>query len=237
MSDKKPIILIGVRQENRQCIAAVESMGRKVIGFVDRFYVGQTIENLPVLASELDLLDHNSKLFQDKDNYDWFVSTIFNGLANHKLDNENSWLLRNHRAEIANTAKLNLINIQHANSYVDPTTKLGRNIYIGWGTYIGGYCDIGDFNYFGYNCGIAHHAITGNLCTIIGPATFIGNTTIGDNVFMGPGTNISGSKKIKVTIGDNVIISPGSTIMRPIDNNCIYFSNGRTLPNKNFVLD
>jgi len=236
MSDKKPIILIGVRQENRQCIAAVESMGRKVIGFVDRFYVGQTIENLPVLASELDLLDHNSKLFQDKDNYDWFISTIFNGLANHKLDNENSWLLRKHRAEIAIKANLNLINIQHANSYVDPTTKLGRNIYIGWGTYIGGYCDIGDFNYFGYNCGMAHHSTVGNFCTIVGPATFTGDTTIGNNVFIGPGNIITRTKKSKVAIGDNVIISPGSTIIRSIENNRIYFSNGRTLPNKNFVL-
>jgi len=230
----KPIILIGVRQDNRAFIAAAESQGRTVAGFLDKFYVGQTIDQLPVIASELDLLDHKSKIYQDKDNYDWFVSTIFTGITNTRVENENNWLLRNSRAEIATQANLNLINIQHANSFVDPSCTLGKNIYIGWGSYFGGYCTIGNFNYFGYNCGLGHHVNIGDFCTLINTVS-VGNVNIGKNVFLGPGTTISRRGKSNTTIEDNVIVAPGVTVVKSIPKNTVLLSQGKTLKNQHFV--
>jgi acetyltransferase-like isoleucine patch superfamily enzyme len=232
---QKPILLIGVRTDNRGVLSTIEAMGRTVAGFVDKFYVGQTIDNVPVIASELELLDTNSKLYQEKDNYDWFVSTIFTGVTNVKVDNENSWLLRNGRAEIARKANLNLINVRHPNSFIDPTCIVGTNNFIGWGCYFGGYCKIGDFNFFGYNCGLALHVYVGDFCTLIGSTFSVSNVTIGDNVFMGPTVTISKTTPDFVNIGNNVIIAAGSTIMRSIDNNRILFANGRTLTNKKFA--
>lgn len=231
----KPIILIGCRQENRHIIVAAESKGQKIVAMVDRFYAGQTIDGLPVIASDLDLLDTKSKIFKTKDDYDWFVNTVFTGVTNVKNDEENIWLLRNQRAEIAKSAELNLINIQHANSFVDPTTKLGKNIYIGWGCYIGSYSSIGDYNFFGMNTGFGHHIITGQFVTMYN-SIIGGNTVIGNNVVMGYSVNVSKSGKESTVIGNNVIIAPGSTIMRSIPDNKIVFANGRNLSNKDFVM-
>lgn len=236
MMGTKPIILIGSRQDNYAVQRAATSTGRTVVGIVDRFYIGQTKDSIPVIASDLDLLDETSEIYKNKDDYDWFVNTIFTGTANVKNNDQNSWFLRNQRAMIAEQARLNLISIHHQNSYIDPTAKIGKNVFVGWGTYIGAHCNIGDFNFFAYNCGLPHHITTGNFCTFAGTTTFIGNTVIGRNVFVGPGVTFSKTVKNDTVIGNNVIITPGTTVMRSIEDSKIYFSNNRKLPNRHFVM-
>lgn len=236
MDNQKPIILIGCRQDNYAVKRAIESMGRTIVGIADRFYLGQTKDEIPVVASDLDLLDENSWLFKNRNNYDWFVSTIFTGATEIKNSNHNSWLLRNERVKIADYAKVNLINVIHSNSYVDPLAVLGKNIYVGWGTYIGANCKIGNFNFFAYNCGLPHHISTGDLCTFAGTTTFVGNTVVGNNVFAGPGVVFSRTSQCNVVVGNNVIIAPGSIIMRSIASDKIYFANGKTLNNQHFTL-
>lgn len=232
----KPILLIGSRQDNRQLITAAESTGRKIVGIVDRFYLNQIHDGLPIVASDLDLLDISSDIYRNKDDYDWFVSTIFTGVTNHKVNNENSWFMRNQRASIALTAKLNLINIQHSNSFVDPTCTMGKNIYIGWGCYFGAYCNIGSFTHFAYNCGLGHHTTISDYCTISSTIT-VGNSTIGKNVFLGPGINISRRGKSVTSIGDNSIIIGGSPILKSVPPNTIYFDKNCSIKNQHFVFD
>lgn len=236
MSCQKPIILIGCRQDNYTVKRAAESTGRTIAGIVDRFYLGQVKDTIPVIASDLDLLDESSWIYQSKDQYDWFVNTIFTGSTDVHDDNHNSWLLRNQRADIAKSARLNLTNIQHQNTYIDPTATIGKNLYIGWGTYIGANCNIGNFNYFAYNCGLPHHITIGDLCTFAGGTIFVGNTTVGNNVFMGPGVILSRTARRSTVVGNNVIIAPGTAVMRSIADNKIYFARGKTLNNQHFVL-
>jgi UDP-3-O-[3-hydroxymyristoyl] glucosamine N-acyltransferase len=235
MSDKKPIVLIGVRQENRHLIVAAESQGRKIVAMVDRFYVGQNIDDLPVIASDLDLLDPSSDIYKTKDDYDWFIATVFTGTTNVKKDEENTWLLRNQRAEIAQKANLNLINIQHANSFVDPTCKLGKNIYIGWGCYVGAYSNIGNFNFFGMNAGLGHHISTGDFCTLYN-SMIGGGTTIGNNVVLGYSVDVARRGTSPTIIGNNVIVAPGTTILKSVPNDTILFSDGKTLKNRHFLV-
>lgn len=231
----KPIVLIGSRQDNRQLIAAAESTGRKIVGILDRFYVGQVHDDIPIIGSDLDLLNNDSDIFKSRFNYDWFVSTIFTGVTNYKKDEENSFFLRNQRAQIASQANLNLINIQHSNSYVDPTCQLGNNIYFGWGTYIGAHCKIGNFNHFAYNCGIGHHNTIGNFCNIVSTVT-AGNVKLGNNVFIGPGINITRRGKSPTMIGDNCILVGGGPIIKSIGNDTIYFNEDKTCRNTHYKI-
>jgi acetyltransferase-like isoleucine patch superfamily enzyme len=235
MSNKKPIILLGVKQESRYLMVAAESQGREIVAMVDRFYVGQTIDDLPVIASDLDLLDPSSHLYKTKDDYDWFVSTHFVGRTNVKKDEENSWLLRNQRADIAQKANLNLINIQHANSFVDPTSKLGKNVYIGWGCYIGAYSTIGDFNIIGMNVAFGHHITTGDFCMIFN-SVISGGTTIGNNVVLGYSVDVVRPGPEPTTIGNNVIVAPGTIVSKSIPDDTILFQQGKTRKNIHFIM-
>lgn len=232
----KPIILIGSRQDNLAIVRAAESKGRIIAGIVDRFYVGQNIDGFEVIASDLDLLDSSTAICKQRHEYDWFVNTIFTGVTDTDNDNANSFLLRNQRAAMARTAGLTLTNIIHANSYVDTTAVLGENIFVGWGTAIGGYCRIGNFNFIPYNCGFAHHIITGDFCTFIGNNTVIGNTKFGNNVFVGPGVTFSKTKIDPISIGNNVIVAPGVTVLKSIADNKIYLPNYRTATNHTFTI-
>lgn len=232
----KPIILIGNRQDNRQIAAAIESTGRKIHGIVDRYFVDQECDGIPVITSDLDLADYNSSLYKSRHDYDWFVATLFTGITNTKKDSENTWLLRQERIRLAESAGLNLTNIIHANAYVDPTARLGKNILVGWNSYVGGNCVLKDFTYIAAYVGLAHHITIEENCTLIGPMGVAGNIQIGRNVFIAHGTTISRRAKSTTTIGNNVVIGPGCTIVKSVDDNTIVFNNGKTLKNTNFVV-
>jgi UDP-3-O-[3-hydroxymyristoyl] glucosamine N-acyltransferase len=236
MTNHKPIILIGSRQDNLTLVSVAESQGRHVAGIVDRFYVGQDIQGIPVLGSDLDLMDPSSKLSQDKHSYDWFVNTQFTGITDTTNDDHNSFFLRNQRIAMAKHAQLNLCNIQHRDSWVMPSVCMGVNNLIGYNCCITAEVSMGSFNAFVYSVGFAHHCVVGDYCTFLGQIAVTANVKIGNNVFVGCNTTLSRLMKPTV-IGDNVIIQSGSTVMRSIPDNTVYFNNGRRRSNQHFVMD
>jgi len=232
----KPIILIGTRQDILIPIRTAESSGKTVVAIVDRFYVGQVLEGIPVIASDLDLLDHTSELYKNKDNYDWFIATFFGGTTNTKNSNENVWALRQERWDIAKAANITLTNLIAGHGYVDPTTLMGENNIFGFGSYTGGHCSIGNFNTIGYNTGLSHHISIGDFTTFAGGNNIVGGVKLLSNIVVGAGTTISKRATRDTVIGNNVIISPGQTIMNSVPDNTIIMPNGRIRTNKKFIL-
>jgi len=232
----KPIILIGTRQDIHIPIRTAQSSGREIIAIVDRFYVGKEIEGIPVIASDLDLLDTSSSLYKNKDSYDWFIATFFGGTTNITNDNENVWALRQERYNLAKKAGITLTNLISRQGYVDPTTTMGENNIFGFGSYTGAHCSIGNFNTVGYNVGLSHHIKLGNFNTFAGGNNIVGGVKLHDNIVIGAGCNISKRATKDTIIGSNVIISPGMTIMKSVPDNTIIFPNGKTRTNKHFRL-
>ena len=233
----KPIILIGYRQDVPAYIAAAKSQGREIVGIVDRFFVGKNLDGLRVLGSDLDLLDSSTDIFKNKDNFDWFVSTMFLGVTNTKNDNENTWLLRQERIGIAEQSGVNLTNIVHATAHIDPTCKLGKNVFVGWLAYVGAHCSVGDFTFIGGYVGLSHHVTCGTNCTFTSTTGIVGNTVFGNNFYVGPGCTIARRQKSATVIGNNVMIGPGCTVIKSLQDNTVQFTNGAVRTNTKFNID
>ncbi len=77
----------------------------------------------------------------------------------------------------------------------------------------GGYTEVGKDTKIDNMVYIAHNAIIGERCFIIGNAMIAGSVTIGNDVWIGPGALISN----QLTIGDGACITMGSVVTRSVD--------------------
>jgi len=66
-------------------------------------------------------------------------------------------------------------------SFINPTAKIGKDVYIGAFTYIGENCKIGNNSKIYPNVSISDSCIIGENCTIYSGATIYHNTIIGNN--------------------------------------------------------
>jgi UDP-3-O-[3-hydroxymyristoyl] glucosamine N-acyltransferase len=233
---KRPLVLVGSRSDMEPYIEIAEELGIPILGILDRFYVGNKLEGLDVIGSDLDLINPDAKDTQDLiEHADFFVASFFGGRTNLKIDNENTFLLRMQRIDLVKQARCNLINLIHPDCNISRTARLGRNTLVLPGAYIESHVNIGSFCQFMYHSGVAHHTIIGENCTFLPDSGTTGSVNIGNNVLVGINSRILSSGASETKIGDNVIIGPALTILKDIPENKTILLNGKIVTNENFT--
>lgn len=112
-------------------------------------------------------------------------------------------------------------------NYIDPTStnyssKMGRGNIVFPNVYIADFAELGDGNIIWYNSFISSDSKIGNFNWLV-HINLAGNTTIGNNCFMG---NSSGTNN-SVSIGNNNLVSAGVIVTKSTKDNTV------VLPNKN----
>jgi serine O-acetyltransferase len=97
--------------------------------------------------------------------------------------------------------------------HIDPTTKIGYGLYIGYGEFV----TITPLAIIGNNLNINHGAVIGS--TNRGKRK--GAPTIGNNVWIGTHAVVVG----KITIGDNVLIAPLAHVHFDVPDNAVVAGN------------
>ncbi len=235
---RRPLVFVGTRLDMEPLIEIAELNNIKILGILDRHYVGQKFEGLDVIGSDLDLLNNNGDIAQLKEQADFFVATFFGGNTNVDNLNENSFHLRLERIDLVKQAGCNLANLIHPDSIVSKTARLGRNSLVMNKAYIESHCNIGSFCTFMYNNGIAHHAQIGNNCAFMpGTTGCAGLVKFGNNVLVGIESHVMSSGTAPTVIGNNVIIGPKMLILKDIADNSIVQVNGKIITNTAYSAD
>lgn len=233
---KKPLILIGVRQNIADIVSLAESNNYQVIGILDQYYFGNTesFSNIPIIGDERWLLDDSNSLAQKWINTTWFIcSSWWTGrqyLNNNGLDLEK---IRKDRINILNISQVKLANLIHPDVKIPgiKTVSLGTGIIIMGEALIGSYSTIGNHSFIDWQASISKYTKIGQGC-IIGGRTNIANYEIGNYVRIGVGANLVGSKKDHSfsKIGENSIIHVGAVAVDDIPPNHIRTFTNKTLP-------
>ncbi len=112
----------------------------------------------------------------------------------------------------------NIINVVSKNTYIAPTSTIGRGIFIAHGVHVGPMVTIGDNTIINTCAVIEHECTIGKHSHISVNATIAGRCKIGDFVFVGAGAVI----KDKISICSNVTIGAGSVVINNINEVGVY---------------
>lgn len=235
---KRPLVFVGTRLDMEPLIEIAELNGIKLLGILDRFYVGQKYEGLDVIGSDLDLLDKNNTEIQKLiDHADFFVATFFSGFTNTKDPNENTFWLRLERINIVKKAGCNLIDLIHPQASVSKTARIGRNSLIYSPCFIESHVDIGSFCTFMHYSGIGHHSKIGDNCAFMPGAGITGKVIMGDNVLVGLESTVLSSERGFTSVGSNIIIAPRVMVLKDVPDDTIVQINGKIVPNHDYTVD
>jgi UDP-3-O-[3-hydroxymyristoyl] glucosamine N-acyltransferase len=203
----KPLAFIGSCSGIQLYVEAAERQGLQVAGIIDSDYYGNTAEfrGLPVIGTEQELASY-------QDQYDFFIATNSSPDADQQRDVQK----RLHLIDLVEAAGIQCVNL------IDPETRIARDVKLGHGVFIGYKCyiehgvEIGDFCQVFYDAGISHDVRIGRN-TVIQRKCGIGNTTIGDNVYVGMWVNIFCSEHVQV--GSGATINQGLWVARDVAEN------------------
>lgn len=105
-----------------------------------------------------------------------------------------------------------IVRVVSENTYISPTSLLGRGVFVAHGAHIGPMVTIGDNTIINTHAVIEHECLIGAHSHISVNATIAGRCTIGDFVFIGAGSTI----KDKINICSDVVVGAGSTVVKDI---------------------
>ena len=233
---KKPLLLVGVRQNLADIISLADQNNYRVIGILDQYYYGNTdkIFNIPVIGDENWLLDKSNINTQKWSNNVWFINTTWWTGRQHVnttgLDLEQ---LRKQRNKILNDSGVKLANLIHHEAKIPSlkTVDLGNGIVIMGEALIGAYTSIGNHCIIDWQASISKYSKIGQGC-IVGGRANIANYILEDNVRIGVGANLVGCKKDFTfsTVGENSVIHVGAVAVDDIPANHIRTFTNKTLP-------
>lgn len=112
-------------------------------------------------------------------------------------------------------------------SYIHPTSIIGSDVKIGFGSVFAPYSTVTTNVTIGRGCtinalsSIGHDAALGDFCTLSGHCDVTGNVKLGDRVFMGSHASIIPN----VQIGTGAVIGAGSLVIRKVKENTTVFGN------------
>lgn len=233
---KKPLILVGVRQNMDDIISLAKYHNYEVIGILDQYYYGNTDKffDIPIIGNERWLLDSTNTIAQKWINNSWFInSTWWTGrqyLNTKGLDLEQ---VRKDRIRILNDSKAKLANLIHPDAKIPYKNKiqLGNGIMIMGEAFIGSYTSIGNHSYIDWQANISKYSKIGQGC-IIGHRVNLANYELKDYVRIGVGANLIGSKKDSTfaVVGENSVIHVGAVAVDDIPPDHIRTFTNKTLP-------
>ena len=226
---KKKLILVGSRTNLSDIITAAEDCGYKIIGILDKHYWGNTekICGIPVIGSEEELLDPNSKWRK----YNFFPANWWDGkqAIGDVFDADQ---LRRERIDLLDKSGVNVVNLI-MNSRVDwihnkRDFTIGKGVLILAGAKIGEHVSIGDYSILDWDVKLSAFNKIGRNSTI-GYDTLLAHTDIGDNVRIGVRCVLIPSRKKRVlTVGNNAIVYIGSLVLDDVPEDSVYTMHGRT---------
>lgn len=183
---------------------ALKNEGRhNVVGFFDNKKKGRFF-GYPVLGkcSQYETL---CKKFQ--------IEGLIVAFGYHFLDKRVSYYRK-----IVHNKKFRLVNAIHPTAIVSPDTEIGECVYIGPGAIINPGTRIGDNAVIWAGTIIEHDNIIGKNVFITPGVRTAGYVEIGDDSFVGIGSNIA-----KAKIGKNVTVGAGSLVLADIKSNSYVF--------------
>lgn len=211
----KPIVFIGSRWGFELLLEICRLRDIKVLGCLDQYYYGNTdeIKGVPVIGSELDLLD-NPKKYKDAE---FFLANGWDG--NSRLDNpkENGYHLRLNRLQLIKDLKLTCCNL------IDPDARIGKDTTLGQGIHIGRWVSIRNNVDIGDHCTMLDMSILGENVTL-GENTLIsahaflsGNVKCGRNVYVGSNATVAcGRYAEDLVLGDDVKVHAHAAVYKSI---------------------
>lgn len=227
---KSPLVLIGCRYLMDFYKDTCDELGIELLGFVDRYYYGNTdqVDGVPCIGNDLDLLN-NPTMFADAK---FMIATAWDGNTRFENLEHNGFHLRQDKINLVKQANLPL------HTLIDPLAKISKNNEIGPGTYIGRYVNIRTNNKIGQNVVIhdnaiiAHDVVIGDNCLLGIGATIMGGVRLGKHVYVGTNATLVNGKSTKqpfITIGDNCKIHAGALVQKDMAENTTATFNGRNL--------
>lgn len=226
---KKKLILVGSRRNLDDIISAAQVCGYKIIGILDKHYWGntETICEIPVIGSEDELLDPNSKWRK----YNFFPANWWDGkqaMGDNTFDGDQ---LRKERLELLDKANVRVVNL-----IMDPYVhwihfkknfKVGKGVLVLAGAKIGANVEIGDYCAVDWDVRLVNSQLGRN--TTVGVEATLAHTKTGNNVRIGVGsTLIPSRKKSLLTVGNGAIIYIGSLVLDDVAENSVYTMHGKT---------
>lgn len=224
----KKLILVGSRQNLTDIIYTARDTGYEVIGILDKHYFGntETIDGIPVIGSEDELLDENSHWRA----HSFFPANWWDGTQDLSGQGQDGGQLRQQRIELLEKSKVEVINLIHPTAtffHKFDTVTIGRgNLILGHAKFTS-HISIGNYNVIDWDCNIGTGTtITNNV--IVGATTTTAHVSLLDNTRIGVGCILIPRKSDHMTIGPNSVVYIGSTCTVSVPPNSVFTMHGRT---------
>jgi carbonic anhydrase/acetyltransferase-like protein (isoleucine patch superfamily) len=209
----KPIIFLGSSIAMQLFVDVAHRQNLTIAGIMDSDYYGnkEMFMELPILWSEEQLSDPTI-LKNLTENYYFFIATNSSPDVGHSRDVHK----RKRLIDLVNQYNLPCISIIDPSAFIGSRVELGKGLFIGYNVSIDHDVKIGDFSQIYTAAVISHGCIIGKN-TIIQRVCQIGNTEIGNNVYVGLWSHVYGEKGL--TVGNDSIIYQGLHVSRSVEPN------------------
>jgi len=226
---RKPLILVGSRQNLDDIASAARVCGYKIIGILDKHYWGNTesICGIPVIGSEEELLDPKCRWKK----YSFFPANWWDGkqaIGTRTFDGD---ALRRERLALLDRSGVRVVNL-----IMDPYVhwfhfrkgfKVGKGVLILAGAKIGADVVISDYCAVDWDVRLVGSQLGRN--TIVGADSTLAHVHTGSNVRIGvSSTLVASRKKNVITVGDNAIVYIKSLVLDDVPADSVYTMYGQT---------
>ena len=219
----RPLIFVGARGDFSLFSYVAEALGHNVIGILDQYYHGNTnsIQDIPIIGSELQLLDADDKEGEYwRQDCNFIVTSSWNGSQHLNDIGLNNEMVRRQRCDLVDRVGVNVINLIDPDTAYTPgkNLKLGRGILMSHHSGFASNVTIGDHCYFdsliafGHDTTIGRNVSFGTHCTT-------SNCVIEDNVRIGVHCNIVGgqdNRGLPLRVGTGSTLWNGVSLYRDV---------------------
>lgn len=227
---RKKLILVGSRNNLWDIIDAANESGYHIIGILDSHFYGNTEEicGIPIIGSEQELLDPNSKWRK----YNFFPANWWDGKQAIGKGVYNGERLRQERIDLLDRSGVNVVNLindKHIHWFNHKRNlKLGKGILMLSNVRVGANVTIGDYSVIDWDAGLADTTVGRN--SIIGVDCILAHCAIGNDVRVGVRSVLIPSRRKHVlTVGDRAIVYIGSTVLDDVAPDSVYSMHGKTM--------
>lgn len=188
---KKSVIVIGAGGHAKVVIEILWEMGYQIDFCVGGHDSPDKCMDIPVLKGD----EHLHRLRDDG------YLLLFPAVGENRL--------REKLANLALALGYELVNAISPSSRVSPSASIGKGIAIMSGVIVNAECEIKDLVILNTGASIDHDCYIGPSAHIAPQCALAGNVKIGQNTFLGIGTNVIPN----IHIGDNTIIGAGGVVV------------------------
>lgn len=203
-----------------------KSTGLEIREVVDMYYKDEFDEVYNLVEDDNDSCPYSS--IQDKN-----INSFHNDeIELYYITSMSNLKLRSFYVNYLKTKGAIPFNVIHPNSMIAKSAKLGKNIYIAFGTIISSFACIGDNSIVNYNVIIGHDTLIKKNCVLNPGSKVGGNVVVNENCLIGGNTFI----KQGIVIGANSFIDAMCYINKDIQPSKIVKSNNSIKEYKNIFL-